>query len=308
MAKKYDRGWNNDDEKMLTELYRRNKKYIRKKANETAEKYSKLIGYNDRLKDSKIINRDLYQIASLVFCQRLIKRMYKVGEVRYLTYITPVMIGKMKEYIRINSSFVSMSNEPFYNILKTKHMAFVSWMTDEEIAAELDVSISAVKKYREFQFGYVSLIIEFSDDPKKRAEEIGCITEEIVRAHSTPPDRIVYRRICSELLRELCSVLPRLDRDILFMSYGVFGHEELTDRDISDLMLMDAKTVRKVRDRALQVLREKYSGSRYQIFKMLWKRLDEACREGYRIRYIDDEDDEESPDDPEVSDNNNTRL
>lgn len=122
MIQKYYDG----DEKKLTELYRLNKKYIRKKANEIAEKYRKLIGYNDRLKDSKIINRDLFQVASLAFCQRLIKKMYKVGEVRYLTYITPVMIGKMKEYIRINSSFVSMSNEPFYNILKTKHMAFVS--------------------------------------------------------------------------------------------------------------------------------------------------------------------------------------
>lgn len=166
-------------------------------------------------------------------------------------------------------------------------------MTDEEIAAELDVSVSAVRKYREFQFGYVPLIIDFSDEPEKRAQETGCITEDIIAARTTLPDRIVYRKICSELLRELCSVLPRLDRDILFMSYGVFGHEELTDRDISDLMLMDAKTVRKERDRALQVLKEKYSGSRYQIFKTLWKRLDEACREGYKIRYIDDEDNDE---------------
>ena len=183
-----------------------------------------------------------------------------------------------------------MSNEPFYNILKTKHMAFVSWMTDEEIAAELDVSVSAVRKYREFQFGYVPLIIDYSDEPEKRAQETGCITEDIIAARSTPPDRIVYQKICSELLRELCSVLPHQERDILFMSYGVFGHEELNDTEISELMMMDKKTVGKKRINALQVLKDRYAGSRYQIFKTLWKRLDEACRKGYKIRYIDDED------------------
>ena len=282
------------DEKMLTELYKQNRGFIYSIVNQTVKKYDALIPFKDRTKNHKCLDKDLLQVASTVFCQRLIKRKYRLGENKYLTYITPVMKGKMAEYIRINSSFVNMSNEPFYNILKSKRLAAVMWKTDEEIAEELGVSKSAVKKYREFQFGYVPLIIEFSDAPKERAEEVGCITEEIVRAHSTPPDRIVYRKICSELLRELCCILPRMDMDILFMSYGIYGHEQLNDTEISDLMLMDKKTVGKRRSNALQVLRDKYSGSRYMIFKMLWKRLDEACKEGYKIRYINDE--EESSD------------
>lgn len=49
---------------------------------------------------------------------------------------------------------------------------------------------------------------------------------EFIDRQSMPPDRVVYQKVCFELLRELFDQLSDRDKSILGHSFGVYGYEK----------------------------------------------------------------------------------
>ena len=80
-------------------------------------------------------------------------------------------------------------------------------------------------------------------------------------------DRIVYRKVCVELLRELFDALPKKDRDILGKFYGIFGFKETPLKEIGMYHMMREPAVIKAKDRAIKKLEKAYPGSKLQLWK-----------------------------------------
>ena len=73
---------------------------------------------------------------------------------------------------------------------------------------------------------------------------------------SLPADKIVYRKICIELLKELFKTLSRKDKVILGKSFGIFGYPKTKLKDIALEQLMKPDGVIKARRKAIEKLRK----------------------------------------------------
>ena len=88
---------------------------------------------------------------------------------------------------------------------------------------------------------------------------------------SAPAERIVYRKVCVELLRELFDALPKKDRDILGKCYGIFGFEKTPLKEIGMYHMMKEYAVEKAKDRAIKKLEKAYPGSKLQLWMTVYR-------------------------------------
>lgn len=93
-----------------------------------------------------------------------------------------------------------------------------------------------------------------------------------------PPHRIVYRKICAELLGEIFQSLSLKDKMILGQAFGVYGYKEKKLDDIALEQVMKIDGVIKARDRALNRLRDKIDGSKLQLFRWVYHAVMDAAR------------------------------
>lgn len=90
---------------------------------------------------------------------------------------------------------------------------------------------------------------------------------EFADKQSLPVDRIVYQKICLELLQELFNGLSDKDKSILGHSFGVYGYKKysLDELGLKEILTMDG--VIKAREMALVRLQKLYIGSNLQLWR-----------------------------------------
>ena len=93
---------------------------------------------------------------------------------------------------------------------------------------------------------------------------------EFADKQSLPVDRIVYQKICLELLRELFDGLSDKDKSILGHSFGVYGYRRYSLDELGLKEMLTADGVIKARKFALQHLRELYKGSRLRSWRTVY--------------------------------------
>ena len=91
---------------------------------------------------------------------------------------------------------------------------------------------------------------------------------EFADKRSLPVDRVVYQKVCLELLRELFDGLSDKDKSILGHSFGVYGYKKysLDELGLKEILTMDG--VIKARGTALRHLQGLYSGSLLQAWRV----------------------------------------
>lgn len=98
---------------------------------------------------------------------------------------------------------------------------------------------------------------------------------ELMDKQSLPVDRIVYQKVCVELLQELFDGLNEKDKSILGHSFGVYGYEKYSLDDLGLKEMLTADGVTKARKNALLHLKRLYKGSKLHV----WKQADRLLRE-----------------------------
>lgn len=146
-------------------------------------------------------------------------------------------------------------------IRKAQRMVHREGMSIDEVADELGVSRLRAASLVGYNTHFASVQDLFPEDYEENALE-RLIPSGILYS----VERIVYRKICGELLKELVDALPKMDRDILSKCYGVYGEERLL-REIGMFHMMKESAVDKARKRALKKLRATYPGSRLQVWR-----------------------------------------
>ena len=231
------------DQAALDELYRCNTSYIRRLVKEILHKYEQYISVD-------VERKELFQIASIEFVERIKKKEYNAEKGKLLTYITPYLKASMLNYMGRNSSLFPMSGKTFILIAKCRALN-KKWLPDEEIAHRLGITPQLVRAYLNFSF-YHSVIVNGD------TEEIGCVSECTLTAKERHPDDIVYRKWCRIYTRELFEQLSKREKYVIGSYYGVFGYDKMTAEGIGEMLTKTRDAVMKDIDTILLKLREIY--------------------------------------------------
>ena len=231
------------DDTALDKLYSHNVAYIHRLVKEILHKYEQYISVD-------VERKELFQIASIEFVERIKKKEYISEKGKLLTYITPYLKASMLEYIGQNSSLFKMSGKTFRLISKCRALD-KRWLSDEEIAGRLGISPRQVRAYLRFSF-YHSVIVNGD------TEEIGFVSESTLCANEQHPDDIVYWKWCKIYTRELFEQLSLRERYIIGSHYGIFGYKKMTDENIGKILTKTRDAVMKDIETILTKLREMY--------------------------------------------------
>ncbi len=98
---------------------------------------------------------------------------------------------------------------------------------------------------------------------------------EFVDKQSLPVDRIVYKKICLELLRELFDRLGDKDRSVLGHFFGVYGYRRYSLDELGLKEMLTTDGVIKARKAALLHLRGLYKESCLRSWKIAYRLLSE---------------------------------
>ena len=234
------------DKAALHTLYEQNTGFIHNVVNDTARRYRSFIYSKDTLDD-------LFQIASLEFIERLMSKQYVPDEAMLLTYIKPYIETSVRNYIIDTSSLFKLSHKSFSLINKSKRL-HKNGRSDKDIADELGISITLVKRC--LQYSFVYSVIIYGD------EEDDCgfdhIAEDKLGTNDLHPDNKVYFKLCREYLKPLFEKLSKKEQEILGRYFGVYRYEELPVQKISELMLVTPNAVNKSVNSSLRKLNEMY--------------------------------------------------
>lgn len=254
------------DDSMVEKLYCSNMDFIRSIAREAAEEYNCLLRDkahpNELSGYTKTILQDLCSEGTLEFLLRIQSREYDEGRAKLTTYLYPHLKGKMSRWIEQNIGCLSLRKDEMEAIRKAQRMVRREGMSLDEAASELGISRIRAASLVGYNTHFASVQDLFPEDYEEDALE-RLMPGEILYS----VERIVYRKICVELLKELFDALPKRDRDILSKCYGVYGTERLPLREIGMFHMMKESAVDKARKRALRKLRDAYSGSRLQVWR-----------------------------------------
>ena len=255
------------DKAALHALYEQNTGFIHETVNAVAKRYRSFIHSQDTLDD-------LFQIASLEFIERLMSKFYDPDTSAFLTYIKPFMEASVRDHIIDSSSLFKLSHKNFSLINKCKRL-HKNGRSKKEIADELGINLSVVSRCLQYSFVY-SVIIYGSEENNFGFDYIN---EDKLGENDLHPDNDVYIKLCCEYLKSLFEQLSRKEQEILGRCFGVFGYEEMSAKDISELILMTPNAVNKSVNASLNKLKELY----YKGSKLFYWR---NANWGFKDRYV----------------------
>ena len=258
------------DEAALDKLYRRNLGLIRSIAKEAAKEFNCLHMDRDLPEEfsayTKTILDDLCGEGALEFLTRIQSREYDESRAMLTTYLYPYLKGRMTRWLEQNIGNLVLSKDEMTAVRQAQKLYHADWKDINEIAEEMDMPelrVSRDVRYNTHFFGVYDLIPEdYDGDPFERL---------MPGKLSAPAERIVYRKVCVELLRELFDALPKKDRDILGKCYGIFGFEKTPLKEIGMYHMMKEYAVEKAKDRAIKKLEKAYPGSKLQLWMTVYR-------------------------------------
>ena len=234
------------DKAALHTLYEQNTGFIHDTVNDVAKRYRSFIYSRDTLDD-------LFQIAALEFIERLMSMIYKPDEAMLLTYIKPFIEEKVRDYIIETSSLFKLSRKRFSLINKCKRL-YKNGKFDKDIAEELGITLTLVKRCLQYSFVY-SVIIYGSEDDNYGFDYI---SEDQLGSNDLHPDNKIYFKLCAEYMKPLFEKLSMKEKEILGRYFGVYDYEVTSVDDISKLMLMTPNAVNKIINSSLRKLNAMY--------------------------------------------------
>ena len=257
--------YNGGENGALAQLYKRNTDYIHKLVNRYASRYAGCISVKD---DSK----DLFQIASLEFIERIKKGGFDPQKGSLLTYLTPYLKSKILEYIAQTSSFFQFDSKRFGLISKCRALK-KKWHSNAEIAQKLGIPERTVKQYLRYPFGHIAIVNDETHD-------YGCVSECILPAKERSAESIVYRKWCLRYTKELFEQLSDRERLVLGSYYVVCGYEQLSSEEIGKMLTVSRDAALKCVKSILCKLRKMYyQNSRLYIWRkahrLVWDAIGE---------------------------------
>ena len=260
------------DEAALDKLYRRNLGLIRSIAKEAAREFNCLHMDRDRPEDfssyTKTILDDLCGEGALEFLTRIQSREYDESRAMLTTYLYPYLKGRMTRWLEQNIGNLALNKGDMETVRRAQKMYHSDWCSIDEISVEMNIDSEEVTRYVRYNthfFGVYDLIPEdYDGDPFERL---------MPGKLSAPAERIVYRKVCVELLRELFDAPPKKDRDILGKFYGIFGFKKTELKEIGMYHMMKESAVIKAKDRAIKKLEKAYPGSKLQLWKTVYRMM-----------------------------------
>ncbi len=267
----------NGDESAFEKLYLQVKDYIR----DIAITVTKNFGSYKLDKDSgKIGNyteltiEELQSIGTTEFFHQLQHGNYDPDKAKLTTYLTPFIKSAMYDFMSKNVGAFSISKHTMTIIRKIQRMYYTENKSPEDIAKELNIKLSNVNDYINYNTHSLSvhdLLPEDSDDDP--------YDYLLIEDLSMSVDRIVYHKICIELLHELFEDLSAKDKFVLQHTYGLFGEKKYTLDEIALRLTMRVDGVEKARHAAEKRLREKYQDSKLHLWRIVHRVvMDEAMK------------------------------
>ena len=121
----------------------------------------------------------------------------------------------------------------------------------EEIALELDMTISSVKQSLKNANRSLSM-----DAPFKEGENDNNLYDVISSTKSPNPDKeLMHESLKIEINRALETLSPR-EGDVVKLNFGLSGHPPMTLQEIGDTFALSRERVRQIREKAIRRLRQ----------------------------------------------------
>ena len=257
------------------ELYIQTKDYIRDIAIGMAKKFNvyKLNQDSGKISNyTELMLEELQSIGTTEFFYQLQHGNYDPEKAKLTTYLTPFIKSAMYDFMSQNVGAFSISKHTMTIIRKIQRMYYTENKSPEDIAKELNIKLSNVNDYINYNTHSLSvhdLLPEDSDDDP--------YDYLLIEDLSMSVDRIVYHKICIELLHELFEDLSAKDKFVLQHTYGLFGEKKYTLDEIALRLTMRVDGVEKARHAAEKRLREKYQDSKLHLWRIIHRVvMDEA--------------------------------
>jgi RNA polymerase primary sigma factor len=123
--------------------------------------------------------------------------------------------------------------------------------TDEELAHELELDPSRVRRYRDASRAPVSLDAPVDDDESSR------IADVVADPNAVAPFDRVMLETDTELVREVLATLTERESSILTLRFGLKDGNQRTLEEIGEKMGVTRERIRQIQDQALKKLRSK---------------------------------------------------
>lgn len=263
------------DESAFEKLYNQVKDYIRNIAIEIAKKFN---AYTLDKDSSRISNytglmlEELQSVGTTEFFYQLQCGNYDPEKAKITTYITPFIKSAMYDFMSKNIGTFSMSKHTMAKIRKIQRMYYTENKSPEDIAKELNIKLRDVNDYISYNTHSLSVYDLLPEDSEDDPYDYLAITDLSVSV-----DKIVYHKICIELLHELFEELSAKDKFVLSHSYGLFGEKKYSLDEIGLRLTMRPDGVEKARRTAEKRLRENYQGSKLHLWRIVHRVvMDEA--------------------------------
>ncbi len=262
----------NGDETVLEKLYNKNIGFIKSITKGVAVSfncYNKSTEHSSRITSyTKGILEDLYNEGVLEFFSCLRAKEYDPNRAKLTTYLYPRLKGAMYRWMESNLGVLSVESKTMAELRKVQELYFSVGKEFEEIAEELGITVATVNRHISYNTHFLSvydLVPAEQDEP--------CDPFEYLMPHklTAPTDRVVYRKICLELLKGLFESLPKKDKHILGHSYGAFGYKQKNLDTLSLEQMMTADGIIKARKAALPKMKENYPNSKLRLWRTVYR-------------------------------------
>lgn len=267
--------YSNGNKSAFEKLLLQTKDYIRDIAVGIAKKFNvyKINADSGKISNyTELMLEELQSIGTTEFFYQLQHGNYDPEKAKITTYLTPFIKSAMYDFMSQNIGAFSISKHTMGKIRKIQSMYYNENKSAEDIAKELNIKLSNVNDYINYNTHSLSvhdLLPEDSDDDP--------YDYLLIEDLSMSVDRIVYHKICIELLHELFEELSAKDKFILQHTYGLFGEKKYTLDEIGLRLTMRVDGVEKARHAAEKRLREKYQDSKLHLWRIVHRVvMDEA--------------------------------
>ena len=263
------------DESAFDKLYVQVKDYIRDIAIGTAKKFNAYKIDKDTGKISnytELMLEELQSIGTTEFFYHLQQGNYNPEKAKLTTYLTPFIKSAMYDFMSQNVGAFSISKHTMAKIRRIQRMYYTENKSPEDIAKELDIKLSNVNDYINYNTHSLSVHDLLPEDSEDDPYDY-LLIEDL----SMSVDRIVYHKICIELLHEMFDELSAKDKFVLQHTYGLFGEKKYTLEEIGLRLTMRPDGVEKARHAAENRLKENYQESKLRLWRIVHRAvMDEA--------------------------------
>ena len=175
-------------------------------------------------------------------------------------FVTPFIEASMRRHMESCLGALSLDPRSMALVRKAKRLRNTDGLSDVEIAGELNISEAEVRKAIAYSTHFQSIYDLAADND-------GDVYDYITDSEPNPsPEELVTQNIRAECLKELFDGLTKKEQDIIGKTFGVFGYEKQSLRDIAMYHMMREDAVEKAKARALKKMKDAYPRSRMRVW------------------------------------------